>query len=500
MTVPEEIEKQTAAEIPDFSPDLNDSRLTSVKTEGEAAVTESNETFDRMIENSESFYQGQVDSAKSFEETLKKNQQDQTDFAIEKIEQQKEEAQKDYVKEQSGAYADWQKQSNAYGVEAEKRASNGMANTGYSESSQVAMYNEYQNRVATARESLNKAMLDFDNAIQNAMLQNNAALAEIAFQTFQMTSQLALEGFNNSQSLFLEKINTGMQIKQQYDNKYLSTLDQIYNEMAMEEEARQFNKTFGLQQEEFEYGKTQDAQNNALNLILSGVGNERIYEQAGLSFELGETLKNSVVTDREKLDLDRADLSLDLEREDASTLLTLAQMGVKVPLTEGLKKMGITQNMLDSLIEKANAVSVSSGGGSGIVSDENEPEDELIEYNLDKTTLNTLKKNGSWYEMFDYLSERSNNADELIKNGSKYGLSEGAIIYYSNDKEIVSLDVLFDLLTNYRKEKYAGRSAKDIMAGAYTKEEFYGSGYMMSAYDTYAEYLTKNYSKFLISL
>lgn len=380
MVVPEEIEKQTAAEIPDFSPDLNDPRLTGVKAEGDAAVSESNEAYDKMIGNSESFYQGQIENAGKFEETLKKNQQDQTDFAIEKIEQQKDEAQKDYTKEQSGAYADWQKQSNAYGIEAEKRASNGMTNTGYSESSQVAMYNAYQNRVATARESLNKAMLNFDNAIKDAMLQNNAALAEIAFQTFQMTSQLALEGFNNGQSLLLDKLNTGMQIKQHYDNKYLSTLDQIYNEMAMEEEARQYNQSFGLQQEQFEYGKAQDTQNNALKLILSGVGNEQLYEQAGLSFELGELLKNSIVTDREKLDLDLADKKLALEREDASTLLTLAQMGIKVPLTEGLKKMGITQSMLDNLISMGSAASVSSGGGSGSYKSEDEGDEKVVAF------------------------------------------------------------------------------------------------------------------------
>lgn len=497
MAVPEEIEKQTAAEIPDFSPDLNDPRLTGVKAEGDAALKESNEAYDQMIENSENFYQGQIENAGKFEDTLKKNQQDQTDFAIEKIEQQKDEAQKDYTKEQSAAYADWQKQSNAYGIEAEKRASNGMTNTGYSESSQVAMYNAYQNRVATARESLNKAMLNFDNAIKDAMLQNNAALAEIALQTFQMTSQLELEGFNNSQSLFMDKFNMGMQIKQHYDNKYLSTLDQIYNEMAMEEEARQYNQSFGLQLDEFEYNKAQDTQNNALKLILSGVGNEQLYEQAGLSFELGEALKNSYVSDREKLDLDIADQKEAQEREDAVTLLNAAKMGIKVPLTEGLKKMGFTQKMLDDITNLSSAASVSSGGGSGKVSTEEESEEELVEYHLDKTTLNNLKKSGSWYDMFDYLSERSNNGKELIEIGAEYGLTKGAICYYTEKKEITSLEMLWDLLTNYRKEEYADRSASEIMAGAYTKEEWEHSGHMMSAYDTYAEYLTKNFSKFL---
>ena len=491
MAVPEEIEKQTAAEIPDFSPDLNDPRLTGVKAEGDAALKESNEAYDQMIENSENFYQGQIENAGKFEDTLKKNQQDQTDFAIEKIEQQKDEAQKDYTKEQSAAYADWQKQSNAYGIEAEKRASNGMTNTGYSESSQVAMYNAYQNRVATARESLNKAMLNFDNAIKDAMLQNNAALAEIAFQTFQMTSQLELEGFNNSQSLFMDKFNMGMQIKQHYDNKYLSTLDRIYNEMAMEEEARRHNQTFGLQLDEFEYKKAQDTQNNALDLILSGVGNEQLYEQAGLSFELGEALKNSYVSDREKLDLDIADQKLALEREDASTLLTLAQMGIKVPLTEGLKKMGITQSMLDNLISLGSAASVSSGGGSGSSGNSGSTGSNKSS-SYTNTYLKQLYKDGDYDTFFSALAEKG----DVITEAQALGISAHEINYL-NDKGLTSLEQAKYMLKNHGKEKYSAQDVERMLSGAYTEAEFYGSGHQMSAYDSYEDYLNNHFKKFI---
>ena len=129
--------------------------------------------------DSDKYFQEQISATEKWGAEQKKNQQAQTDFAIEKIEQQKDQTQKDYTKEQSGAYVDWQKQSNQYGAEAEKMASSGLQNTGYSESSQVSMYNTYQNRVATAREVFSQAVLAYDNNIKEARLQNNAVLAEI---------------------------------------------------------------------------------------------------------------------------------------------------------------------------------------------------------------------------------------------------------------------------------------------------------------------------------
>ncbi|MBQ8796535.1 MAG: hypothetical protein IJZ54_08940 [Clostridia bacterium] len=394
MAVPtEEIEKKiptSTASVQVNAPDTlpEDPRFAEVKAEEDMLNQELNDTYDGMLENSNKFFDEQINATKDWEKTQKQLQQESTDFAVEKIQQQKDQAQKDYEKEQSAAYTDWQKQINPYGTDAERKAANGFSNTGYSESSQVAMYNAYQNRVAVAKESVNKAMLDYDNDIKEAMLQNNVAKAEIAFQSLQQRLELALQGFQNQNSLLLDKFNTKLQVKQYSDSRWQSVLDNIYREQTFDLQKEQF----GLQEEQFEYNKAQDTKNNALNLILSGIGNEQLYEEAGLSFELGEALKNSYVSDREKLNLDLTDQKLALEREDAGTLLTLAQMGIKVPLTEGLKKMGITQSMLDDLFEKANAVSVSSGGYSGSYessgySGSYEPSDESDEKIINSTPI-----------------------------------------------------------------------------------------------------------------
>lgn len=226
-------------------------RLDPIKAEGEAAVADSNTLYDGIASNADQHFQGLIDNAQNWANTQTQIQNEQTDFAIEQIEQQKDQAQQDYTKEQSGAYTDWQKQSNQYGVNAEQMAAQGMSGTGYSESAQVSMYNTYQNRVATARESYNRAVLNYDNAIKDARLQNNARLAEIAYQALQQQLELSLEGFQYKNNLLLEKSNKQLEISQMYHQRYTDMLNQINTEKSYAENQRQFNATMAQQEKEF---------------------------------------------------------------------------------------------------------------------------------------------------------------------------------------------------------------------------------------------------------
>lgn len=231
--------------------DYGDARLERVEKDKDRANSRINETYDQMINQSDKFYQSQIDASKEYAETQKKNQQEQTDFAIEQIEQQKAQAKKDYTKEQSGAYVDWQKQSGEYGANAEAMAAQGMGGTGYSESAQVSMYNTYQNRVATARETYNRAVLNYDNAIKDARLQNNAALAEIAYNALQTQLELALEGFQYKNSLIQEKTKLGLEVDNQYWGRYTDVLDQINTENALAEDIRQYNESLAEEKRQY---------------------------------------------------------------------------------------------------------------------------------------------------------------------------------------------------------------------------------------------------------
>ena len=229
---------------------LNDERFTKVENDKQTALSELEQTYSDMINKSDQYYDTQINASKEWAEAQKQNQQAQTDFAIQQIEQQKEQTQKDYIKEQSGAYTDWRKQSNEYGAEAEKMASAGLANTGYKESSQVSMYNAYQNRVMTARETLSKAILNYDNNIQNAILQNNSALAEIAFQALQQQAELALQGFQYKNQLITEQAARKTELDNIYYSRYLDVYNQIREEQAIAEEIRQYNANLALQKQQ----------------------------------------------------------------------------------------------------------------------------------------------------------------------------------------------------------------------------------------------------------
>lgn len=242
------------ANTPDYTVNYDDKRLTDVKDEENKVLDQNSQLYGGMIGNTDQYFNKQIEAVKTWGDTQSKIQQQQTDFTIEQINQQKDKSKKDYIKEQSGAYVDWQKQSNQYGVGAEKMASAGLTNTGYSESSQVSMYNTYQNRVATAREVFNQAVLNYNNSIKEAQLQNSAALAEIAYQTLQQTLDLSLQGFQYKNQLLIEQANKELEIKNMYHNQWMDRLNQINTENALAEDIRQYNETmkWNTQQKELD--------------------------------------------------------------------------------------------------------------------------------------------------------------------------------------------------------------------------------------------------------
>ena len=269
MPVTQEIQEQMLKEAysatPNYSIDYNDPRFTQVNDAKNDALDDLNKTYAGMIGQSDKFYQDQINASNAWANQQAQIQQQQTDFAIEQINQQKEQAHKDYLKEQSGAYVDWQKQSNQYGTNAEQMASAGLTNTGFAESSQVGMYNAYQNRVAMAMESYNKAVLNYNNSIKDAMLQNNAALAEIAYQALQQQLELSLEGFQYKNQLILEQSNKKIELDNIYYNRYQDVLSQINTENAIKEDIRQYNETQKWQTEQAEKDRAFKAQEAELD-------------------------------------------------------------------------------------------------------------------------------------------------------------------------------------------------------------------------------------------
>lgn len=262
----------------------------------ENALANNDALYNEMIENSDAYYDEQIAASQSWAEEQTQLQQEQTDFAIEQIEQQKEDSQEDYQEEQTAAYVDWQQQSNQYGVNAESMAAAGLAGTGYSESSQVRMYNAYQQRVATAKEAILQAIANYDNAITSARLQNNEILAQIAQTALDQQLALAREQFQYRNSLLLQQEQARQNIENIYWQRYMDILDQINTENALAQQAaarqaliaeqdQYYNSFFALpvnSQSVINLGRGPISEATLYSLVASG--EVTMYEQNGQTY------------------------------------------------------------------------------------------------------------------------------------------------------------------------------------------------------------------------
>lgn len=327
----------------------DDERFGQVEADKQQAMTELEQTYGGIIGESDKYYQAQIDASKQWADTQSQLQQEQTDFAIEQIEQQKDQTHKDYVKEQSGAYADWQKQSNKYGVNAEQQAAAGLNQTGFSESSQVSMYNAYQNRVTTARESYNQAVLNYNNAIKDARLQNNSVLAEIAYQSLQQQLELSLQGFQYKNNLVLEQANKKVEMDNMYYNRYLDVLNQINTENAQAEQIRQFEKNYELQAKQFQEEIRQF--NQSYNLQL------KEYQEGIRQFN--EEIARLKAKDKQEYEMEIKTLELNKKKLEQEQKQWESEMSLKK------QQLAEEQRQFNLQYELSKAKSSSSGGGGG---------------------------------------------------------------------------------------------------------------------------------------
>jgi hypothetical protein len=251
---------------PTYTVNTEDERLTDIETEGKTAADNSDKAYQDIIDSADTFYNDQATAVENYGEEQKKAQEEQHEFTIDQIEQERGYAKQDYLKEQKGAYTDYKKQTNAYGANAEQMAAMGMAGTGYAESSQVSMFNQYQNRVAIAREAFVRADTEFANMIKDAEIKNSAALAQIAFDTLMKKYEISLAGFQYKNSLIIEKTKARREIEKDYDDRWWKMVSQIHSENSLAESARQHNeqqalneRAIALDEAKFAYQKEQAA-------------------------------------------------------------------------------------------------------------------------------------------------------------------------------------------------------------------------------------------------
>lgn len=243
--------------------DEKDERLTDVEKQGKDMLSGYTSDMEAARDAATSALDGINANLEKGQAKLEASANEKTEFAIDEIERQKAQAQKDYIKEQSGAYKDYQEQVDPYGVNAEKMASAGLTGTGYAESSQVRMYNQYQARLTAARESFQRSIDNFNASIAQAIIQNNATLAQIAYETLVKQAEYAATFAMKDVELLTQMAGQKVAIKQQNQQNYLNVYQQLIQEAqydaSMAENKRQFDENMAFQREQFNWQKAKAA-------------------------------------------------------------------------------------------------------------------------------------------------------------------------------------------------------------------------------------------------
>lgn len=211
--------------------DSNDSRLTNIERERQEKISQSNAEYNKTINDVNSHYNNVNQALDQGYAKREQAMNQQTQATIDNINTQKDRAERNYQNEQRGSYIDYRNAINPYGAQAELRASRGLANSGYSETYQSNAYNAWQNRVATAKQSLNDALVDYNAQITNARNTNSTALAELWSNVALQKAQNSLQGFQYKNTLIENRNQRETQLQQLYDTKYQNMYKNISEDL-----------------------------------------------------------------------------------------------------------------------------------------------------------------------------------------------------------------------------------------------------------------------------
>lgn len=119
---------------------------------------------------------------------------------------QKQMYEQDAQKTAKALYTNYQKEQNAYGSNAEAIAAQGLANSGYAESSRVSMYNNYQNNVTTMMNELNREKAALDLQMNQAYLDADIQKAQNMANIYQQKLQMAANMYQLRYTLYRDQV------------------------------------------------------------------------------------------------------------------------------------------------------------------------------------------------------------------------------------------------------------------------------------------------------
>ena len=425
MAVSAEIQEKMLEEAisatPTFQVDTNDPQFKEIEDYYDQKEIDVNTTYGDMIANNP--YNGWDEKLEANRQQQEQVANDRLNLTLDQIEQQKEQTQKDYIKEQSAAYVDWQKQSNPYGVNAEKMASAGLSNSGYSESSQVAMYNQYQKRVGTARESLQQAIVSYNNMAAEARMQNSELMQQIADSFLEQSMKLSIEGALYNNQLITELMARQDALRAAEQAEWNSVYDRLWAEESMKYDVWKYQDNQKFTAEQAQMDRDHQERLQTLDQEFEAKENQLNREHDAAQAELDRKHDKELLAAKNKQEKEMAEINYQNEKK------LLAE------------KLANEKALLDYEYQKKKTAITGSSGGSGSGSSGGS-------YSSAKVGIGTSSSSakGNPYvtnQKTNYTTKTPINKESVLALGKPYSeaeladlVSEGKVISYVKDGEL----------------------------------------------------------------
>lgn len=223
----------------------------------------------------------------------------QTQMQVDELNRNKEKVDKDVQKTNQALYTQYQKESNQFGANAEKLASQGLANSGYAETTKANMFGTYQKNVTETLNNARDLKSDYDfqvsQARQNGSIQQAQAQLEIYSQKLQYLTQNYQLKQNREQYIYQQgrdKIS---------DDQWQKTYDEQIRQNELENEWKQKQYDYQAKRDAVSDEQWQKQYNLSARRSSSSSSNVNI-ENTEKQYTLKEVLDNAKLLQGAKAD------------------------------------------------------------------------------------------------------------------------------------------------------------------------------------------------------
>ena len=245
-----------------------DERLAEIERQKNNALKKSDSTYDALIKENQNLYNQQQGYITQQEQLQNNVLNQQYELQRKQIENQKNEANLNYQTEQKRARNDYTSFINPYGVNAESQASQGLGQSGYSETVKLGGYNTYQNRLAAANKTLQDAITTYNLNMNEAKVNYDVQKAQNAVAKLQSMLQLSQNYYDKKSSLSQNKLNNNQSLNSDYFNRYNTVYQNIEQEKAKEEQIRQYNEQMAWEKQQYDSDLAWEREQYERNLAL----------------------------------------------------------------------------------------------------------------------------------------------------------------------------------------------------------------------------------------